>query len=132
VGTVGVVLLAPISDKDSGLEEAVEVLDAEQLVSDPRAVGLDSGFCQGLPGSMWLVPVPAKRHQSKGIGGELGTVVAVDEVGCAPRSHQVLEGGHGVIGVDGVGDEVASDSRVNSSLTWRSLTVLPKLVTSKW
>jgi hypothetical protein len=34
VGTVRVVLLAPVCDKDLGLAQAVELLDREQLVSD--------------------------------------------------------------------------------------------------
>jgi len=38
---VVVVLLPPVGDKDLGLEQGVELLDGEQLVADPRAVGLD-------------------------------------------------------------------------------------------
>jgi hypothetical protein len=38
VGTVGIVLGAPVADEDLGFEEAGELLDSEQLVAHPAAV----------------------------------------------------------------------------------------------
>ena len=50
MGAIGVVLGAPVGHKDLGLEQGVELLDGEQLVSDPRPVGLDPGVLPGAAG----------------------------------------------------------------------------------
>jgi hypothetical protein len=47
VGSVGVVLDAPVGDEDLGVEQGVELFDGEQLVADPAAVGLDPGVLPG-------------------------------------------------------------------------------------
>lgn len=39
MGTVVVVLLAPVGDQDLGLQEAVELLDGQQVVAHPRTQG---------------------------------------------------------------------------------------------
>ena len=53
------------------------------------------------------MPVPAKRAPvPKGVGGELGAVVAADEGGSPSLFDEAVENGHRPIGVDGVGDEV--------------------------
>ena len=47
VGTVVVVLLSPVGHEDLSLEQALELLDGEQFVAHPGAVGLDPGVLPG-------------------------------------------------------------------------------------
>ena len=64
VGSVGVVVKAPVFDDHSGLEEAVEAPRVEQFVAELAVEALDPGVCQGDPGSMNIASVPLNRHQS--------------------------------------------------------------------
>lgn len=41
MGPVGVVLVSPVLDDDSGLGEAGELLDVQQLVAEATVEGLD-------------------------------------------------------------------------------------------
>ncbi len=43
VGSVLVVVDAPVADEDLGFEERVELPEVEQLVSEPAVEGLDPG-----------------------------------------------------------------------------------------
>jgi hypothetical protein len=108
VRTIGVVLLSPVGDKYSRLEKRVELLDGEQLVSYPRTIGLDprvlpwtAGFDVARAGASETAPI------SKGIGGELGAVVAADELGDSSFFDQTVKNVDGVVRVDGMRDEVA-------------------------
>lgn len=64
VGSVVVVVDAPVLDEDLGFEEAVEGPAVEELVAEAAVERLDPAFCQGELGSMKIVSTPLKRHQS--------------------------------------------------------------------
>jgi hypothetical protein len=94
--------------KDLSLEKRVELLDGEELVAESRAVGLDPGvlprttrFDVARSCAREAAPVP------DGVRGEFWTVVTADEVRKAAGSGDLVQGGHGGIGADGVGDEIA-------------------------
>jgi hypothetical protein len=58
----GPVLLEPaVVEQQLGLEQGVEKLDIEQLVTEVFVEGLDLRVCQGAPGSMSETVVPLKR-----------------------------------------------------------------------
>jgi len=42
-----------------------------------------------------------KRHQSDGVGDELGAIVEAHEVRCTPLQGKAVKGGHDPVGVDG-------------------------------
>lgn len=109
VGTVVVVLVAPVGDEDLGLQESVELFDGQQLVAHAGAVGLDPRV---LPGGAGIdvagAGTPEGAPVAQGAGGELGSVVATDEARVpAAATDDLVEGGHGGVGVDGVAGEVA-------------------------
>lgn len=90
--TIGVVLLLPVCDKDSGLQEGVELLEGKQFLSHPRAIGLDpgvlpwaAGFDVAGAGTGEVAPV------REGVGGQLGPVVAADELGSASLGDELVE-----------------------------------------
>ena len=106
--SVVVVLGPPVGHEHLGFEEAVELLDGQQLVAHAGAVGLDprvlpggAGVDVAGAGAAEAAPVP------QGVGGELGAVVAVDELRVpASLADDLVEAGDGGIGVDGVVDEI--------------------------
>jgi hypothetical protein len=64
VGSVVVVVDAPVLDDHAGLEEAVQLPAVEQLVAEATVDGFDPGVQPGEPGSMNSVATSLKRHQS--------------------------------------------------------------------
>ena len=102
VGSVLVVVDAPVLDEHLGFEEVVEPPAVEELVAEPAVERLDPGV---LP---WGAGVDEDRADpveaapvGHGVGDELGTVVEPDEGWCASGEHQPVEGGDDTVGVDG-------------------------------
>ena len=98
---VVVVLVAPVGDKYLGLEQGVELLDGEQLVADPRAVGLNPRV---LPGRAGLdvagldggEPAPVAQRA----GSELGPVVAAQVLRAAANCGDLVQDRDGGVGAD--------------------------------
>lgn len=55
MGTVGVVILAPVLDDDLALGQTAN-LGVKKLALDAGVKGFDEGFCHGAPGSMNAAP----------------------------------------------------------------------------
>jgi hypothetical protein len=65
VGPEGVVLDPPVPTSTWASSRVLKASTASSS-SRSRLLKLSTyGFCQGEPGSMWLVPVPLQRHQSR-------------------------------------------------------------------
>ena len=134
---VGVVLDPPIGDEDLRFKQGVELFDGEQLVAQTAAVGLDPGVLPGRAGldvagarAAVAAPVP------QGVGGELGTVVAADELGMpAAGADDLVQAGDRCVSVDGVVDEhtrealaVEVERRIDAD---RTVSVLERVVTRR-
>ena len=95
MGSVGVVVDAPVLDEHLSLGERLEELPREQLVADPRAEGLDVGV---LPRRSWLDVARSGAREAtpvaQGVGRQLGAVVAADVLGgrAAGRDQPVEDG----------------------------------------
>jgi len=101
VGTVGVVLLTPVSDK--GFEQGAGLLDREQFVPHAAAVGLHPGRAGlDVAGAGPGEPAPVPQR----VGGQLGPVVAADELREAAAGGDLVQHGDGGVGVDRVGGQV--------------------------
>ena len=102
VGSVVVVVDAPVLDEDLGFEEAVELPAVEELVAEPAVEGLDPGVLPGEPGSMKTVPTPLKRHQSATAAAMNSGPLSKRTKAGAPRvGDQPVEDGDDLVGVDG-------------------------------
>lgn len=64
LGSVGVVVEAPVLDDHAGFEKRVESPRVDQLVTQPAAERLDPGVLPRRAGSMKMLLVPLNRHQS--------------------------------------------------------------------
>jgi hypothetical protein len=107
---------------------------ANSFVAHAAAVGLDprvlpgrAGLDVGGPSAAEAAPV------APGLGGELGAVVAADELRvAAPAADDLVQAGDGGVGVNGVLDEVGEGLASELVDDVQDLDHPPGAVTSSW
>src|SRR3954447_10177051 len=105
VGSVGVVVLAPVFDDDGGFGEAAELFDVEQFVAQAAVEGLHEWVLPGRAGLDERRPRPSEATPvSERVRGQLRSVVTAHVRGRAALVGEALEHGHGLVGVDAAGD----------------------------